>query len=111
MSTVKRVKTGDTVKIISGGFKGKVGKIVKVSPKDNLVFIEGINTRVRHTKPSRRNPGVKGGKKDVHLGIHASNVKLIIDTKLGTTSRIGYSKNADGKTIRVARQANNREVK
>ena len=109
MSTIKRIKAGDNVKIIAGGYKGKTGKVTKVSPKDGLVFIENINTRTRHIKPTKQNP--KGGKKDIQLGIHLSNVKLIIDTKLGTTSRIGYSKNAEGKTIRIARQANNREVK
>ena len=39
------------------------------------------------------------------------NVALVIDEKAGKTSRIGYGKDKDGKTVRIARQANNREGK
>jgi large subunit ribosomal protein L24 len=110
MKTVKRIKIGDTVKIIAGNDKGKTGKITKISPSDNLAFVEGFGKRTRHLRP---NPAQrqKGGKKDIHIGIHLSNLKLVIDEKSGTTSRVGYAKNAEGKTIRIARQANNREIK
>ncbi len=108
MSIVKRIKTGDLVKVISGSDKGKTGKVTKVSPKENLIFVEGIGNRTRHMRPSQFRAA---GKKDIQVGIDASKVKLIIDEKTGATSRIGYEKNADGKTVRVARQANNREIK
>ncbi len=106
MST--RIKTGDIVKIIAGADKGKTGKVTKVLPGKNLVFVEGIGNRERHMRPSMYN---RGGKKDIQVGIDASKVALVIDEKAGTTSRIGYSKDKDGKTIRVARQANNKEIK
>lgn len=108
MNTTKRIKTGDIVKIIAGKDKGQTGKIVKVSASDNLVFIEGIGNKTRHKRPTQYD---KGGKKDIHVGIQISNVKLVIDEKTGATSRIGYAKNSEGKTIRIARQANNKEVK
>jgi large subunit ribosomal protein L24 len=38
------VKTGDTVKIMRGKFKGKQGKITKVMLKISKVIIEGIQT-------------------------------------------------------------------
>lgn len=104
----KRIKTGDSVKIISGANKNKTGKVTKVSASENLVFVEGIGNRTRHM---RTNQYRKGGKKDIQSGINLSNVKLIIDEKTGATSRIGYTKSSEGKTVRVARQANNREVK
>ena len=103
-----RIKTGDTVKIISGADKGKTGKVTKVVPAENKVFIEGIGNRERHMRPNMYR---RGGKKEIQVGIDASKVALVIDTKAGTTSRIGYAKNDEGKTVRVARQANNREVK
>lgn len=108
MSINKRIKTGDLVKIIAGDNKGKTGKVVKISPQDNLAFIEGIGTRTRHMRPTQHQ---KGGKKDIHVGINMSNLKLVIDEKTGATSRIGYTKNAEGKTVRIAKQANNREIK
>ena len=103
-----RIKTGDIVKVIAGSSKGQTGKVVKVSPADNKVFVEGLGNRTRHM---RANMYRQGGKKDIQVGIDASNVALVIDTKAGTTSRAGYGKDKDGKTVRIARQANNREIK
>ena len=103
-----RIKTGDTVKIISGANKGTTGKVTKVVPSENKVFIEGVGNRTRHMRPTTYR---QGGKKDIQVGIDASNVALIIDAKTGTTSRVGYGKDKDGKAVRIARQANNREIK
>jgi large subunit ribosomal protein L24 len=103
-----RIKIGDTVKIISGANKGTTGKVTKVVPSENKVFIEGVGNRTRHMRPTMYR---QGGKKDIQVGIDASNVALIIDAKTGTTSRVGYGKDKDGKTVRIARQANNREIK
>ncbi len=67
------IKTGDMVKIIAGDNKGKTAKVVKVSPKENKAFLEGIEVRERHLRATQFNP--KGGKKTVHLGIDLSNLK------------------------------------
>ena len=103
-----RIKTGDIVKIIAGSNKGQTGKVTKVNPSENKVFVEGIGNRTRHM---RANMYRQGCKKEIQIGIDASNVALVIDEKAGKTSRIGYGKDKDGKTVRIARQANNREVK
>ena len=100
-----RIKIGDTVKIISGANKGTTGKVTKVLPSENKVFIEGVGNRTRHMRPTQYR------QKDIQVGIDASKVALVIDTKAGTTSRVGYGKDKDGKTVRIARQANNREIK
>ncbi len=67
------IKAGDMVKIIAGDNKGKTAKVVKVSPKENKAFLEGIEVRERHLRATQFNP--KGGKKTVHLGIDLSNLK------------------------------------
>ncbi len=103
-----RIKTGDTVKIISGADKGKTGKVTKFLPSENKVLIEGIGNRTRHMRPNMYRAG---GKKDIQVGIDASKVALVIDEKSGKTSRVGFTKDDKGKTIRIARQANNREIK
>ena len=103
-----RIKTGDTVKVISGANKGKTGKVTKVMPAEGKVLIEGIGNRTRHM---RANMYRQGGKKDIQVGIHASKVALVVDEKSGKTSRIGFAKNDEGKTVRIARQAKNREIK
>jgi LysM repeat protein len=47
------VKKGDTVQVIAGRDKGKVGEIVKVMPRSSQVLVEGVNIRTRHMKPRK----------------------------------------------------------
>ncbi len=109
MPALKRIIKGDTVKIISGAQKGTTGKVLAVLTKENAVLIEGIGQKHRHVKPNALNP--RGGSKDIHVSIPLHKVALVIDEKSGKTSRVGYVKNADGKTVRLARQSNSKEIK
>ena len=68
------LKSGDTVKVISGGHKGETAKIVAIDKKTNRAYLEGIGLVERHVRASYLNP--KGGKKTIHLGIDLSNLKL-----------------------------------
>lgn len=104
-----RIKKGDTVKLISGAQKGTTAKVLAVNAAEGSVLLEGIGQKHRHIKPSQLNP--RGGHKDVHTPVSLAKVALVIDEKTGKTSRVGYVKNADGGTTRVARQANSKEIK
>jgi len=73
------VKTGDTVKLIAGAQKGTTGKVVGVDSKNGTVRIEGVNQLHRHVKPSQINP--RGGHKDIHVGVPASKVVKVKETK------------------------------
>lgn len=109
MTTIKRVKKGDIVKLISGANKGTTGKVLTVLTKKNAVLVEGIGVKHRKIKPSRTNP--RGGHKDIHTPTSLHKVALIVDEKAGKTSRVGYVKNVDGGTTRVARQNKDKEIK
>lgn len=109
MTAVKRIKKGDTVKIIAGADKGTTAKVLAVLTKKNAVLLEGIGQKHRHIKPSQLNP--RGGSKDIHVATPLHKVAVVVDEKSGKTSRVGYIKNADGGTTRVARQANSKEIK
>jgi large subunit ribosomal protein L24 len=100
---MNRIKVGDTVKVIAGGNKGKDGKVVKVL--DNKIFIEKVNVKERHIRPTQANP--KGGKKDIHVGIDASNVVLLIDDK---PTKVGFKLTDKGDKIRVAKKTG-KEIK
>ena len=102
-----RIIKGDTVKIISGAQKGTTGKVLAVTADG--VQIEGVGQKHRHIKPSQLNP--RGGSKDIHVAVPLHKVALVIDEKSGKTSRVGYVKDVDGNTTRVARQANSKEIK
>ena len=67
------VKTGDTVKVISGDERGKTGVIKSVNRSTQRVIIEGLNLVTKHNKPSAKNP--QGGITKIEAPIHVSNVK------------------------------------
>lgn len=66
------VKTGDTVVVIAGNDKGKVGEIQAVDLAKERVIVEGVNVRTKHQKPTQQNP--KGERAEVACSIHVSNV-------------------------------------
>lgn len=109
MVAIKRIRTGDTVKLISGTNKGTTGKVLKVLTKKGTLLIEGIGNKHRHVKPTQLNP--RGGHKDIHVPTPIHKVALVIDEKSSKTSRVGLIKNADGGTTRVARQNKDKEIK
>ena len=96
------VKKGDNVMVIAGKDKGKAGKVLKVLPEDNRVYVEGINIVSKSKKP--RNAQDKGGILKQEAAIDASNV-MIICASCGEVVRVRHSKeeNANGelKSIRV----------
>ena len=47
-----KIKTGDTVIVISGDDKGKVGKVLRALPATEQVIVEGVNVCKKHVKPS-----------------------------------------------------------
>jgi large subunit ribosomal protein L24 len=49
---MKKLKIGDTVKVILGKDKGKIGTIKTIYHKKNTLVIEGVNTKIKHVKPS-----------------------------------------------------------
>lgn len=104
-----KIQKNDQVRIIAGDHKGRTGKVVDVFPKTNSVTIEGIGNLKRNIKPNRLNP--QGGTREIHRPINVSKVALINPSDESKTTRIGYEIKKDGTKVRVARQANNKEIK
>ena len=93
----KRLKKGDTVKVIAGKEKGKTGKILSTIPGKERVVVEKINLIKRHHRPDAQG---KGGIVEKEGAIHVSNVMYLCD-KCGSGVRIGYKILDDGKKARV----------
>ncbi len=91
------VKKGDTVQVIAGKDKGKVGTIIKVLTKKGKVVVEGVNEGTKHVKPRAENES--GQLKTQEFPIHHSNVMLYSKEK-GVRSRVGHKVNDDGKKVR-----------
>jgi len=94
------IKTGDTVKVLSGADNGKTGKVTSVVLEKGRAFVEGINMVSKHTKPSAANP--QGGIVKREASIHISNL-MVVDSK-GQASRIGRKMNEEGKLVRYSKK-------
>lgn len=79
-----KIKTGDTVKVITGKDKGKQGKVLSVDRKSNRVLVEGVNMITKHSKPSAANQ--QGGIIHQEAPIDASNVMYV---HKGQPTRLG----------------------
>ncbi len=101
-----KIKTGDTVKVISGHYKGTVSEVKAVDPKKNTVIVEGVNMIKKSLKPNQQNP--EGGVVEKEAPIDASNV-MLYDKKSKSVSRVGYKLDGDKKT-RVFKKSGN-EIK
>jgi len=93
-----KIKKGDKVIVLAGKDKGRTGTVDKVMPKDNRVFVGGINMVQRHTKPSQGDP--QGGIKNKEASLHISNV-AIVDAS-GKPTRVGFRMDGD-KKVRFAK--------
>ncbi|MCW3009006.1 MAG: ribosomal protein [Solirubrobacterales bacterium] len=98
-----KIRRDDTVTVISGKDRGKTGKVLKVDPKKERVYVEGLNIVKRHQKPSALNPNAQAGVIEREGPIHVSNVALV-DPKDNKPTRLGI-KREDGKRFRVARRS------
>ncbi len=95
------VKKGDTVQVIAGRDKGKVGEVLKVLPKDSQVVVEGVNVRTKHVKPTAE--GETGQISTFEAPIHSSNV-MLYSTKEKVASRICYTFTDEGKKVRMLKK-------
>lgn len=91
------VKKGDTVQIISGKEKGKIGEILQSIPKESKVVVKGVNVKTKHVKP--RQEGESGQITTFEAPIHSSNVMLYSE-KEKIASRISYVLTEDGRKVR-----------
>jgi large subunit ribosomal protein L24 len=67
------IKKNDNVIVLTGGDKGKKGKVLTVLASESKVIVEGVNIKKRHEKKSKNQPGQII---EVPSPIHISNVKL-----------------------------------
>jgi len=91
------VKSGDTVQVISGKDKGKVGEIIRALPQESKVIVKGVNIKTKHVKPTQE--GESGRIVTQEYPIDSSNV-MLYSTKQNVASRICYTFTEEGKKVR-----------
>ncbi len=95
------IKKGDTVQVISGKDKGKVGEIVQTLPKRSKVIVKGVNVKTKHVKPQQE--GETGQIVTFEAPIHSSNV-MLYSNKQKTASRVCYTYTEDGRKVRMLKK-------
>ena len=95
------VKKGDTVQIISGKDKGKVGEVLQALPKVSRVVIKGVNMRTKHVKPQAE--GESGRIVTYEAPVHSSNV-MLYSKKENVASRVCHTFTEDGRKVRMLKK-------
>ncbi len=98
-----RIKKNDSVMIIAGKERGKIGKVIRVQPQQERAVVERLNMVKRHVKP--RGPQDSGGILEKEAAIHLSNL-MLVDPQDGRPTRVGF-KVVDGRKMRVSRRTGN----
>ena len=93
-----KIKKGDRVVLLAGKDKGRTGNVIRVLPKDDRVFVQGLNLVKRHTRPTQADP--QGGIKSKEASLHLSNVAIADGN--GKPTRVGFRIDGD-KKVRVAK--------
>jgi large subunit ribosomal protein L24 len=99
-----KIRSGDRVQVMSGKDRGKTGRVLRVEPTKERVYVEHLNMVKRHTRPQQ----VAGAQSEQQLGgvieregpIHVSNV-MLLDAK-GAPTRVAIDRTG-GERVRVAK--------
>lgn len=96
-----QIRKGDTVVVISGKDKGKIGTVLKAMPKSNKVVVEGVNVQTKHAKATRTSASEI---KHIEGPIDASNV-MFYDKESKQGVRLG-KRIENGKKVRFSKKSN-----
>ena len=100
-NTTLYIKKGDTIKVISGKDKGKIGEVTQILRHSHQVIIKDINIKKKHIKPKKE--GEVGRISQFEAPIDASNV-MLYSLEKKVASRICMQTDANGTKIRVLKK-------
>ena len=95
-----KIKSGDTVLVITGKDRGKSGEVIRVDKKHQRVMVDGVNVVKRHvgTRHGVTQTGIIEGEAPIHI----SNV-VLVDPNTGETGRVRWRTLEDGTKERTVR--------
>ena len=100
-----KIRKDDTVKVIAGRDKGKVGRVLQVDRDGLRVLVEGVSMVKKHTRPNPQRQ-IKGGIAESESSIAISNVMMM--TAGGGATRVSFRVEGTGpsaKRVGVARKS------
>jgi large subunit ribosomal protein L24 len=101
-----KIRRDDTVRIIAGKDKGRTGRVLRVDPKKDKVYVEGANIIKRHTRPRTLRDTQRaqelGGIVEKEGPIHVSNV-MLVDMESNEPTRVGITREG-GRRRRISKK-------
>lgn len=97
---MRKIRTGDTVLVVSGRNKGQQGKVRRNVIERDRIVVEGVNIVKKHIKRGRAR---QAGIVEVEAAFHVSNVMLICP-KCKEPTRVGIRTGDDGKNARYCKK-------
>jgi large subunit ribosomal protein L24 len=101
-----KIRRDDTVRIIAGKDKGRTGRVLRVDPKKDKVYVEGANIIKRHTRPRTLRDTQRaqelGGIVEKEGPIHVSNV-MLVDAESNEPTRVGITRDG-GRRRRISKK-------
>lgn len=98
---MNKIKKNDTVFVLSGKNKGKMGRVFKVFQQDAKALVEGVNYVKKHARKSRDNQ--TGGIVQKESPIRLSKLSVFCKT-CKKPAKVGVSVLADGTSSRYCKR-------
>jgi large subunit ribosomal protein L24 len=96
-----KIKKNDRVKILQGKDSGKTGKVLRVEPTKEFVYVEGVNIIKVHTRSKKQ--GQSGGIISKEGPVHISNVEVVCPS-CSKPARIGFEVKDSGEKVRICKK-------
>jgi large subunit ribosomal protein L24 len=103
MNIKLKIKTGDTVKVITGNHKGIIGKIISIDKKKFNIVLDSLPKKLKNVKTNFQDKKEKN--LEILTYIHISNI-MPWDDKSKIISKIGYQF-INNKKTRVYKKSGN----
>ena len=97
-----KIKGGDTVQVLAGRVKGKIGKVLKLFPNTGRGVVENIQFVKKHTRPNPQK-NIKGGIVGKEGSLNLSNL-MVVCKECGKPARLGYRILEDRRKVRFCKK-------
>jgi large subunit ribosomal protein L24 len=98
---MQKIRKGDTVKVISGNDRGRVGTVLQVLPKERRIIVKGVSMITRHLRPSAKHR--EGGIVQQEGTLALSDV-LLVCPECDRPTRVGFVLSESGEKLRQCKQ-------
>ena len=96
-----KVKKNDKIKMLQGKDRGKTGKVLRIDPSKERLYVEGVNIIKRHTR--KKSQSQPGGIISKEGPVNISNV-VVVCPNCNKTTRIGFMLKDSGDKVRVCKK-------